>query len=251
MERKCRACGNIQASEDKYCSACGAPCGEGQDEQPRGADPSSGKPPRAANKKTLLTIAYATGGLFLLVVVAVLFAPEEDDPMASPAPTEAPVKATPTPPPARPTMISRPSNYTYAPACPTTIEAAYLDALDGHMRSFGAQIGLLSDRWLEAADNPLLMYDDVFVIGRETDLKVLMLTVDRMIDLSPPPSAARIDRMVEGTMPKTRAALGLMHDSMNPFDLDLFIRGNDDMQATIPEVTVIRAAMGVDVFCAS
>ena len=117
------------------------------------------------------------------------------------------------------------------------------------MRSIGAQIGLLSDYWSEAAASPLLMFDDVWVIGRETDLEVLMLTVDKMIGLPSPPSAARIDRMVDRTMPKVRSALALMHGSLDPFDIEMFVRGNANMEAAIPEVAAIRDAMSVGVFC--
>ena len=219
---------NIQASEDKYCSACGAPFGAVQDEQPSGAEPSSGKPRAATNRRILLGTA---GALVLMVAVAALFAPEEDEPTVAPAPAP---------------TISPPTAI-----CPSPAEAAYLDELDGHMRSFGAQMGMLGDRWAEAADTPLLIFDDMWVMGRETDLEVLRLQTDRMIDLSPPPSARKLDALVETTMGRADDALALMSEGITTPDMDLLVEGSNLMNSVSDRARWIRVDMGVEVFCAN
>ena len=60
MERKCSACGHVASDAGKYCTACGAPYGAVEDEQPGGAAEPQNKQARASNKKTLTNIAYAT-----------------------------------------------------------------------------------------------------------------------------------------------------------------------------------------------
>ena len=182
---------------------------------------------RATNKKILLGCAYVFGVLFLLMFLLIMAVAvcETSENGPTPAPSPAP------------------------DACPSPAEAAYLDTLDGHMRSFGAQMGLLGERWREAAENPLLLFDDVWVLGRETDLTVLMLEADQMIELSPPSSAVQIDRMVERTMQKTRDALGVISIGVTTPDLDLMTQGHAMMSSTVTEIAVIRAAMDVSVFC--
>ena len=218
MERKCQACGNIQASEDKYCSACGAPL-----------EPPKREPPKKVNPRLMFGLFL---GIFVFTAVtcAAIFAglaAQDDTPS---------VKSTPR---------------TLAPSsCPSPAEAAYLDALDGHMRSFGAQMGLLGERWLEAADNPILIFDDMWVMGRETDLEVLMLTADRMIDLSPPPSARKLDDLVETTMEMTKQVLQLQSDGVTTADMDLFIEGANMMGSVSDRARWIRVDMDVGVFCA-
>ena len=131
--------------------------------------------------------------------------------------------------------------------CPSPAEAAYFDEVNGGLRSIGAQVGMLSEDWVEAANNPRLLLDDIWVMGRETDLMVLTLQADRIIALEPPPSARQLDDMVATTMVMAQQVFQLQSDGITTTDMEMFMEGSNLMDSVSDRVRWIRAQ--IDAFC--
>lgn len=145
--------------------------------------------------------------------------------------------------PARPTAERTPPPDT----CPSPAEAAYFDDVNSGLTSIGTQVGMLSEDWAEAANNPILLLDDIWVMGRETDLMVLTLQADRIIALEPPPSARQLDDMVATTMVMAQQVFQLQSDGITTTDMEMFMEGSNLMDSVSDRARWIRAEM--DAFC--
>ena len=142
-----------------------------------------------------------------------------------------------------PTPIPTPT-----PSC-TPAETAYLDELDGGLRSIGAQMGMLGEDWADASANPLLLLDEVWVLGQETALTTLTLHVDRMIALTQPASAQELDELVEATMKQSKEALELLSGGLTKADADLMLQGTALMASASDSARYVRVDMAA--FCSS
>ena len=100
---------------------------------------------------------------------------------------------------------------------------------------------MLSEDWAEAANNPILLLDDIWVMGRETDLMVLTLQADRIIALEPPPSARQLDDMVATAMVMAQQVFQLQSDGITATDMEMFIEGSNLMDSVSDRARWIRA----------
>ena len=137
---------------------------------------------------------------------------------------------------------------TPTPSC-TPAETAYLHELDGGLRSIGAQMGMLGEDWADASANPLLLLDEMWVLGQETALTTLTLHADRMIALTPPGSAQELDERVEATMKQSKEAFQLLSDGITSADADLMLQGTALMTSASDSARYIGIDM--DAFCSS
>ena len=182
-------------------------------------------------------LALVIGGLIVAGIVA-----GACDNGGQPKPTAERAKPTPTPTVAPISAVTPPPD-----TCPSPAEAAYFDEVNGGLRSIGAQVGMLSEYWAEAANNPILLLDDIWVMGRETDLMALTLHADRIIALEPPPSARQLDDMVATTMVMAQQVFQLQSDGITATDMDMFMEGSNLMDSVSDRARWIRAEM--DAFC--
>ena len=192
-------------------------------------------------KQVIMGFVYAIGTLVVLAVLVGIFSPRVNESEREPTVTEWPTPRLIVPPTREPgaaTPTPRPTH-----RCPSPAEAKYLDTLDGKLRSMGAIMGMFGERLEEAGNNPLLMFDDVWVFGTETDVMTLHLHADGLVALQPPPSAEHIDRQVEYAMEITKQGLQIQLDGIKEMDTTKVQSGAGMISHAASEGAAIRSAM--------
>ena len=186
--------------------------------------------------------AFFLGGLavFLVLVLAFVligvFVPSSEDEIASvgETPTTAPV------PTAMPRMTLNPTaTITPLPTattvpCPTNEEQAYFDSLEGTMRSIGAQHGLMGEDLQRAADNLMLLVDDIWLMGMENAIYNIGIRADNIVALDAPASTKLIDEaadLMALTIKESLASLEYYIDTLDDYAASEYVVAMDDAAA--------------------
>ena len=199
--------------------------------------------------------AFFLGGLavFLVFVLAFVligvFVPSSEDEIASVGEIPTAVLV----PTAMPRMTLNPTA-TIAPIptvttvpCPTNEESEYIDDVRSGMVSFGTQLTIFGEDLGTASSKPWLFLDEGWQFDRETQIDVMLLTVERVAALQVPASASHIAGQVDDMTLEIRAALSMIKISLQVIDGDLL----EDGTARMTDQTPYMAQLGYDLdrFC--
>ena len=199
--------------------------------------------------------AFFLGGLavFLVLVLAFVligvFVPSSEDEIASVGeiPTTVPV------PTAMPRMTLNPTA-TIAPIptattvpCPTDEESGYIEGVRSGMSSYGTQLTMFGEELVAASSKPWLFLDDDWQIHRETQIDVMVRTVERVEALQAPASASHIADQVDNLALDMRTGLSMIRMSLQNIDADELEAGTARLIGSTP--SMILLGYDLDTFC--
>ena len=104
--------------------------------------------------------------------------------------------------------------------CPSREERAYFDSLQGIIGSIGAQQGLMSEDLQRAADNVVLLVDDIWLMGMENSIYNIGIRASNILALDAPASTKLIDEaadLMALTLKEALASLEYYIDTLDDY----------------------------------
>ena len=95
-------------------------------------------------------------------------------------------------------------------ACPTSAEQDYFNELDGEMRGLGTLVTILGKDLERAEQNPLLLADEVWIMGRDQDIHIISLRAEGIPELESPESAAKVSRVAQQMSQRVQTAMAYL-----------------------------------------
>ena len=115
------------------------------------------------------------------------------------------------------------------------------------MVSFGTQLTIFGEDIGVASSKYWLFLDDDWQFDRETQIDVMLLTVERVAALQAPASASHIAGQVDDMTLEIRAALSMIRISLQVIDGNLLEDGTARMTDQTPNM--IQLSYDLDRFC--
>ena len=157
----------------------------------------------------------------------------------SPTPTPSGSWATPTP---RPSPTSTPAS-----TCPTVEDVIYLAALVGHLERIQSSASAIGDLASEAADNPLLIFDDSWKTRMGVALAVIEIGAEGILALDAPSSASKVSTPAEAMAHKLLRVTVLFARGFDRLDLNALEEGLSLFRSVSDDLNAMSIA--VDSFC--
>ena len=110
--------------------------------------------------------------------------------------------------------------------CPTADESEYFDDLGSITRSIGGIVGLISEDFARASQNPRLLEDDIWAMGITGNADVISRQADAILALTPPASAVDMGQVAEEMALRIKTAMSLYAEGVKNVDLDALEGGN-------------------------
>ena len=198
-----------------------------------------------STRKTLAIGIGAAAAFYVLfitgITLAVVFAPPEVETSASAgvSPTatlEIMPTSTPAPTPTATTV-----------QCPTDEEATYIEGIRSGMASYGTQLIQFGEDLGSASSAPWLFLDDIWQLSRETQLDVMLLTVERVAALQAPPRAGHIADQLDYLVLGVQTGLSTIRMSLQDIDGDMLEAGTAIL--TDQEPAMLQLGYDLDNFC--
>ena len=137
--------------------------------------------------------------------------------------------------------------------CPTDEEQTYFDSLQGTTRSISAQIGLMGEDLQRAADNFVLLLDDIWLMGIESSIYNIGIGADKILALDAPESKTNelgmvlIDESADLMALTLKGALASLANYIDTLDDYAAVEYSIAMDDSAADVKYIHAS--IDRFC--
>ena len=173
---------------------------------------------RRRTNKIILSIFGAIFGFLLLLILLIAVLPESEAPKQTTSP--------PSPPPAETlsSITALPPSPLPSVSCPTPAEQMYFDALDVKMRRIGALAEIMQDDMVRAADNPVLLYDELWLMGRTNNIYVFNQDAANILALDSPESSVGVSRAATQMAQRIQTSMADMETEVENHDEASFTR---------------------------
>ena len=168
--------------------------------------------PRSIFERTLrgcgIVAVIAIGFIVIMAIIVAIVSSVTDSPETtsaeeSPAPTSTDTPTSTLTPLATASNTDPPA----ASACPTSAEQDYFNELDRQIRGLGTLVTMLGEDLERAAQNPLLLADEVWLVGRDQDIHIISLRAEAISKLESTESAAKVSRAAQQLSQRVQTAM--------------------------------------------